>query len=101
MDKRTQQQKAFDWQKEQTTQYNLRVMNATGIPEAVRRATKATGETTPQYLKNCIVRCLREDGFLSEQTEIVLNLNRHRHKQKLARLEKYLEQEKKKLNNTK
>jgi len=95
MDKRKQQ--ALDWQKKQTTQYNLRIMNATGIPKAIRGAADKTGQTTPQYLKDCIVRCLREDGFLAQDAEIVLNLNTYRHKQKLARLEVYIAEEKKKM----
>ena len=92
MDKR---KKEIKWQKEQTTQYNLRFMNATGVPEAINRATTETGETAPEYLKGAIVQRLQKDGFLKK--EVVLNLNKQRHKEKLARLEKYLAQEKEKM----
>ena len=87
---------ALQWQKEQTTQYNLRFMNATGIPEALREAESKTGETTPQYIKTAIVQRLQKDGFLSRD-KVVLNLNKERHKEKLKKLEAYLEQEKKKI----
>ena len=90
--------KALKWAKEQTTQYNLRFMNATGIPEAVKNAVEQTGEATAEYLKNAVVQRLKSDGFLREDAPIVLNLNRQRHKDRLAQLEKYLAQEKQKLN---
>ena len=88
--------KALRWQKEQTTQYNLRFMNATGVPEALKVATKQTGKTVPEYMKTSVIQKLREDGFL-QRDEIVLNLNKERHKQKIARLEQYIAQEKKKM----
>ena len=88
--------KELQWQKEQTTQYNLRIMNVTGIPEALQKAATKTGETTPQYIKAAIVQRLQKDGFLPKG-RIVLNLNIERHKEKLKKLEAYLEQEKKKI----
>ena len=97
MDEKTKKRNAFQWQKEQTTQYNLRFMNATGIPQALKKATNATGETTTEYMKTSVVQRLRAEGFLAEGAEVVLNLNKQRHKQKLKRLEAYLEQEKKKM----
>ena len=93
MDKR---KKELQWQKEQTTQYNLRFMNATGVPEALQKATKSTGETTPEYIKTSIVQRLKNEGFLQNE-DIVLNLNKKRHKEKIERLSRYVEEEKKKL----
>ena len=87
-------QAALKWQKEQTTQYNLRFMNATGVPQALKRATDETGETTPEYIKTAIVNRLRNDGFLKDGEHVVLNMNKQRHAEKLKRLEAYLEQEK-------
>ena len=96
MNEDKRRKEAFKWQKEQTTQYNLRFLNATGIPEALQKATRETGETTPEYIKNSIIRRLKSDGFLQDKT-IVLNLNKQRHKEKIERLEKYIEEEKKKI----
>jgi prophage antirepressor-like protein len=95
MDKDKRKRQAFDWQKERTTQYNLRFMNETGVPAAVTTAAKAAGETTTEYLKNAVVQRLRSDGFLT--SDVVLNLNKQRHIEKLARLEKYLAREKDKM----
>ena len=83
------------WREAATTQYNLRVMNATGIPEALKKAEEATGETPPQYIKAALVQRLKREGYITG--EIILNQNKERHKAKLEKLEKYLEQEKKKL----
>ena len=88
--------KAFEWQKKNTTMYTLRFMNTTGVPDAVKRATTKTGEATASYLKAAIIQRLQNDGFL-EDGDIILNLNTHKHRQKLERLEKYLEEEKKKM----
>lgn len=95
MDKDKKQAKAA-WRKVATVQYNLRIMNATGIPEALQKATAETGETPPQYIKAALVERLKREGYITG--EVVLNLNRERHMANLAKLEKYLEQEKKKLN---
>ena len=83
------------WREAATTQYNLRVMNATGIPEALKKAEAETGEPPPQYIKAALVQRLKSEGFL--RGEVILNMNRERHKKKLEALEKYLEAEKKKL----
>ena len=90
-------QAALKWQKEQTTQYNLRFMNATGVPQALKRATDETGETTPEYIKTAIVNRLRNDGFLKDGEQVVLNMNKQRHAEKVERLEKYVREEKRKL----
>ena len=92
-DKRKEQ--ALNWQREQTTQYNLRFMNATGIPKAINEATEATGTTTAEYLKTAVVDRLKQDGFFAG--DVVLNLNKHRHRVKLARLKEYLAQEEQKI----
>lgn len=94
--KKQAKQAAFKWQKEQTTQYNLRFMNATGVPEALRKATEETGQTAQEYIKTSVVQCLQKDGFLAKG-KVVLNMNRQRHKEKLDRLEAYIAQEKKKM----
>ena len=87
---------AFKWQKEQTTQYNIRIMNNSGVPEALNAATSASGETKTEYIKTAIVDRLRREGFF--KGDFVPNLNKERHKENLKKLEKDLEQEKKKLN---
>ena len=84
------------WIKEQTTQYLLRFTNATGIPNAIQRATNATGETKAEYMKKSIIQRLQKDGFIDRE-EVVLNMNKDRHIKKLERLEKYIEQERKKM----
>jgi len=96
MYKENDKQKAYVWQKNQTTQYNLRIMNATGIPEAIKAATKASGESVSEYIKNALVDRLRREKFFDG--DFIPNLNKARHKEKLEKLEKYLEQEKRKLN---
>jgi hypothetical protein len=92
MDKKTKEK---NWRKEQTTQYLLRFLNATGVPEALNNATKATGEAASEYMKKSIVQRLQRDGFLSG--DVVINLNKQRHIEKVKRLSKYVEQEMKKI----
>ena len=87
--------KELEWQRNETTQYNLRFMNATGIPKAVCEAVESTGTTTAEYLKTAIVDRLKQDGFFSG--DIILNLNKHRHREKIAQLKKYIEQEERRL----
>lgn len=89
--------KAFIWQKRETMQYNLRFMRNTGIPDALERASRETGETTTEYIKTSLILRLREDGFIPKESKIVLNLNKQRHKEKLKKLEEYLEKEKQKI----
>ena len=93
MDERERKQR--EWAKRETVQYALRFMKSTGVPAALEKATQETGETTPEYLKRAIVQRLQKEGFL--QTDVVLNFNKQRHKEKLAWLEKYLAQEKQKM----
>ena len=95
MNEDEKKQAAFIWQKEQTTQYNLRFMNATGVPQAIRDAMEATGQTAQEYIKTSVVQRLQKDGFLA-RGKVVLNLNKERHKEKLKKLEAYLAEEKKK-----
>ena len=90
-------QKVFEWQKNATTQYNLRFMNATGIPDALNRATSATSETTTEYMKKAVIERLRREGYLDKNATVVLNLNKQRHSEKLKKLEEYLERERKKM----
>ena len=94
-DEAKRREQAFHWQKEQTTQYNLRFMNSTGVPNAIVKATEVTGTTTAEYLKAAVVDRLKQDGFLCG--DIVLNLNKHKHRAKLARLKEYLAQEEEKM----
>lgn len=95
MNKPKKKYDAASYQKEETTQYNLRFVNDSGIPEALNRAHEATGEAVSQYMKGAIVSRLKSDGFLSG--DIVLNKNKARHEEKLRRLEAYVIAEKAKL----
>ena len=90
-------QKEAAWRKEQTTQYNLRFLNTTGVPSALKSATTETGETTAEYMKSAVVARLRNEGFLDKNAQIVLNLNKQRHRDKLKKLEIYLKREKQKM----
>lgn len=96
-DKKTKREKAFVWQKNATTQYNLRFMNATGVPEALNRAKNETGEAPSEYMKTAVVNRLREEGFLDKDAQVVLNLNKQRHREKIKKLEEYIEREKQKM----
>ena len=96
MKEEERKQKEKRWREAETTQYGLRFMNATGVPEALREAERKTGETIPEYMKKSIVLRLQKDGFLSSG-KVVLNLNKERHKEKLKKLEAYLAEEKKKI----
>ena len=93
--KEQQEQQHKQWMKDETTLYAIRFLNSTGVPDALRRATSATGETQAEYLKASIIKRLKEEGFLTG--EVVLNLNKERHKQKLERLEQYIAAEKEKM----
>lgn len=95
MDKSKPKQDRKQYWKEQTTQYNLRFINATGVPLAIEHASKATGRTSAEYMKGAIVQMLREDGFL--HGEVVLNQNKQRHREKIARLKEYIAQEERKM----
>ncbi len=63
----------------------------TGIPDALQKASEKTGESITQYIKKSVVNRLKNEGFITG--DVVLNQNQKRHKEKLKRLEKYLEQE--------
>lgn len=95
MDKPKKKYDAASYQKDETTQYNLRFVNDSGIPAALNKAHEKTGETIPQYIKSAIVMRLKKDGIVSD--DIVLNKNAERHKKKIERLEAYIAAEKAKL----
>ena len=89
-------EKEYQRRKEQTTQYCIRFTNTTGIPEALRNASEATDEATTEYIKKSVIQRLQSEGFL-RKGKIVLNLTQERHRIKIEQLEKYIEQEKKKI----
>ena len=93
--KEEQKEKYALWRENNTTQYNLRFLNNSGVPEAVKNATQQTGETQSEYMKKAIVERLKSEGFLCG--EVVLNQNKERHKAKIEKLAKYIEQEKAKM----
>lgn len=95
MNEEAKKKKEAAWRDSATSTYFLRVMNSTGVPDALKKAEAETGEPPPQYIKAALVQRLKRDGYITG--EVVLNQNKERHKAKLERLEKYLEAEKKKL----
>lgn len=57
------------WKKENTSQFNLRFTNASGIPAAVSQAAEKQGLAPVEYLKTIIREKLIADGYLSSEPE--------------------------------
>ena len=47
-----------------TTRYNLRVANSTGIPDALKRMSAKTGITELKYIREVVTESLIRDGYL-------------------------------------
>lgn len=56
------------WRKENTKQYNLRVLVSSGIPEALEVACQKAGVSTADYIRTAIVEKLVSDKIPPKQT---------------------------------
>jgi len=86
--------KASDWRKKETTQFLLRFVNASGIPEAIKRAAQQEQQAPVEYLKGVIIKELQNKKLL--ESDVVVNYNKARHKDKLQRLKEYIAAEEEK-----
>lgn len=96
MTEENKREKEKAWRKQATTQFCMRFLNSTGVPDAIVTAAQNAKESTSEYIKRAVVMRLENDGFV-QQKDIVLNLNKARHIENLQRLRKYLEEEENKL----
>lgn len=55
-----------EWKKENTAQYGIRLMNSTGIPQALDAAVAKTGKSRNAYIIEALREKLIRDGYLSE-----------------------------------
>ena len=52
-----------EWKKQNTTQFNVRFTNSSGVPQALADMTEQTGKPPVQYIKESVVQALQWDGF--------------------------------------
>ena len=81
------------WSKERSAQFLMRFTVESGIPAAITAAAKKSKETTIEYCKKAVIMRLEKDGYLQATDSIILN----RHKEKLKRMKKYIEEEENKM----
>lgn len=55
---------SVEWRKKNITQYNLSVVNSSGIPAAISAAANDCGKTPLEYIRAAITEKLESDGFL-------------------------------------
>ncbi len=65
------QKDAYDeaWKKENTKTVTFRLMNSSGIPNALKLAEQNSGKTKSGYIIAALKEALIRDGYLSEGTE--------------------------------
>ena len=56
------------WKRENTSQILLRITKSSGIMEALRKMTEATGKTAPVYIREVVTAQLIADGYLPENS---------------------------------
>lgn len=57
------------WKKENTLIFSIRIMNASGIPNALDKALESGELSRNAYIIEAIREKLIRDGYLSEETE--------------------------------
>lgn len=57
------------WKKENTVQYGVRILNSSGIPDAMNRMMVDSGKTRNAYIIEAIREKLIRDGYLQEGAE--------------------------------
>lgn len=55
------------WARENTVNISLRPTAKSGIPDALRKMTEATGMTANQYTRQILEEMLRLDGYLDPE----------------------------------
>lgn len=56
-----------EWNEENTVNISLRPTAKSGIPDALRKMTEATGMTANQYTRQILEEMLRLDGYLDPE----------------------------------
>jgi len=52
------------WKTENTTRYNIRFLNSSGIPGALQKVAETTGESGMSYIRRVVSESLINDGYL-------------------------------------
>ena len=62
---------AYDeqWKKANTTHVGFRLMNSSGIPDALKLAEQNSGKTKSGYIIAALKEALIRDGYISEKSE--------------------------------
>ncbi|MBQ2003128.1 MAG: hypothetical protein II240_07535 [Bacteroidaceae bacterium] len=58
-----------EWKKENTTRFTIRLMNSSGMPEALKALEEKTGVTRGSYTIAALREALIRDGYLTEKSE--------------------------------
>lgn len=57
------------WKKENTTRITIRLMNSSGMPDALREVESVSGKTRGSYIIAALREALIRDGYLSPQED--------------------------------